>query len=328
MTASRFDIIGIGSPIIDSLAHVDEAFVKTIDGAKGGMELVNAEKMQALLKKITTALVEAPGGSAGNTVFALARLGIKTTFLGKLGNDSGATFYKKAFENMGGDTTRFKLGAVPNGRCLSLITPDGERTMRTDLGAAMTLSPDEVSVADFTDCKHAHIEGYLLFNPDLMNKVVACAKQAGCTLSLDLASFEVVGAAKDRLPQILKNDIDIVFANEEEATAYCDKGKSYEDMAQELAKLCSIAVVKLGKDGSLVCKNGVITRIAPVPVKKVVDTTAAGDFWAAGFLYGWLRGKTLETSGNCGSLLGAEVVQVVGSVLSAEKWSALQKKLS
>lgn len=324
---NKLDIMGVGSPIVDSLAHVEEAFIQGIEGAKGGMELVNSEQMQALVAQVPIELVEAPGGSAGNTIFALARLGVHTSLLGKLGNDASAAFYRNAFEAMGGDTSHFKVGDAANGRCLSLITPDGERTMRTDLGAAMTLGADEISKQDFANCKHVHIEGYLLFNPDLMNRVVASAQAAGCTLSLDLASFEVVGAAKDRLPSILKNSIDIVFANEEEATAYCGKDKSYEAMAQELGKLCSIAVVKLGKDGSLICKDGAITRVEPIVVNQVVDTTAAGDFWAAGFLYGWLKGKNLAASGKCGSILGAEVVQVIGSILPNERWDQLKQSL-
>lgn len=326
MDKKAYDIIGVGSPIVDSLAQVEESFVAGIEGAKGGMELVDATAMAALMAQVKDALVEAPGGSAGNSIFALARLGLSTTFLGKIGNDVGADFYKRAYEEMGGDSGRFKIGDVPNGRCLSLVTPDSERTMRTDLGAAMSLMPEEISAEDFAGCKHAHIEGYLLFNPNLMRKVLDSAKEAGCTVSLDLASFEVVNAARDGLEAILKNDIDIVFANEEEATAYCGKGKSYEDMAKELGALCEIAVVKLGKDGSLICQGGTLIRVEPIVVSDVVDTTAAGDFWAAGFLYGWIQGKSLAGAGSCGSILGAEVVQVMGSVLKTESWESVRQR--
>lgn len=328
MSKYDFEIIGVGSPIVDSLAHVTEDFLSTIEGEKGGMLLVNAEQIKALVKRVTTPIIEAPGGSAGNTIFALSRLGTATTFLGKIGNDAVAEFFKKAYAGMGGNTERFKIGNVPNGRCLSLVTPDSERTMRTDLGAAMTLAPEEVSAEDFAGCKHAHIEGYLLFNRDLLRAVLDAAKAAGCTISLDLASFEVVGACIDVLPEILKNDIDIVFANEDEAAAFCGAGKSYEDMAQELATLCSIAVVKLGKDGSLICTDAAITRVEPIVVDNVTDTTAAGDFWAAGFLYGWLQGKSLQAAGTCGSILGAEVVQVMGSVLKDSTWEDIKSRIA
>lgn len=326
MSHSQFDIIGIGSPIVDSLALVEDDFLQTVGGAKGGMELIDARTMSHLVAKLEGKLVEAPGGSAGNTIFAMARLGMATTFLGKLGNDEAAAFYQHAYEEMGGDTSRFKRGNVPNGRCLSLVTPDSERTMRTDLGAAMTLGPEEISPADFKSCAHAHVEGYLLFNRTLLRAVLDAAKAANCPLSLDLASFEVVGAARDILPDILANDIDLVFANEEEATAYCGGNLSYEAMALGLGQLCEVAVVKLGKDGSLICHEGQLTHIDAAPIEKVVDTTAAGDFWAAGFLYGWLGGKTMAGAGHCGSLLAAEVVQVMGSVLASERWDVMQQR--
>ena len=198
-----YDIIGVGSPTVDLLAHVTDDFVASIEGEKGGMELVDSDTIHKLVNDIDGDVVQAPGGSAANTLFALSRLGAAGTILGKIGNCDSAEFYKSSFLNTGGDPSRFKIGEVANGRCLSLITPDSERTLRTDLGAAMTLAPDEVTAEDFKNCRHAHIEGYLLFNRDLMSKVLDSAKSAGCTVSLDMASFEVVNASKDVLPDIL-----------------------------------------------------------------------------------------------------------------------------
>ncbi len=327
MAEKKYKIIGVGSPIVDTLARVEDAFLEGIEGAKGGMELVDTESMGALLAKVEGELVEAAGGSAGNSIFTLARLGVPATFLGKIGNDAGAEFYKRRFADLGGDTSRFKDGGVPNGRCLSLVTPDSERTMRTDLGAAMTLTPDEVSVEDFRDCQHAHIEGYLLFNRDLMQKVLDSAKEAGCTISVDLASFEVVNATKDVLPGILRDYVDVVFANEEEANAFSGKGTDYEAMVRELAELCDTAVVKVGKEGSYIARGETVVRVDPVRVDNVVDTTGAGDLWAAGFLYGWLQGRDLSDCGRFGSRLGAEVVQVMGATLPEERWAAVEKEL-
>lgn len=322
MTEKTYKLIGIGSPIVDSLAQVDDAFVQSIEGAKGGMELVDAEQLAAMMARLDH-MAEAPGGSAGNTAVAVARLGLPTTFLGKIGNDVGGEFYRDRFIALGGDGSRFKVGTVPNGRCLSLITPDSERTMRTNLGAAMTLSPDEVSPADFANCQHAHIEGYILFNRDLMYKVLDSAKAAGCTISLDLASFEVVGATKDILEDLLRNYVDIVFANEEEGSTFTGLGNDYEGSARKLGELCSIAAVKLGAKGSLVAENGTIHSIDPIVIDKAVDTTGAGDLWAGGFLYGWLKGKSLPECGKLGSLLGAEVVQVIGAAVSDARWKAI-----
>lgn len=323
----KYQLIGVGSPIVDTLAQVSEAFVAGIDGAKGGMELVNSEQMAGLLKALERAggtSAQAPGGSAGNTVATAATLGLRCSFVGKLGNDAGAQAYREAFAAEGIDVTRFKQAALPNARCLSLITPDGERTMRTDLGAALTLGADEISAADFADAAHAHIEGYLLFNRELALRVLAAAREAGCTISLDLASFEVVGAAADILPGLLKDYVDIVFANEDEARAFTGLNNEFETMVEQLASQCKVAVVKLGKDGSLIRSAGQTHRIRPQYVERPLDTTGAGDLWAAGFLYGYLNGRDLETCGDYGSRLGAEVVQVLGATLPAERWRALE----
>ncbi len=327
MAEKKYKIIGVGSPIVDSLARVSEEFLKGIEGAKGGMELVDTETMGQLLAKLEAEVVEAAGGSAGNTIFTLARLGLHATFLGKIGNDAGAEFYKSRFTELGGDPSRFKDGDVPNGRCLSLVTPDSERTMRTDLGAAMTLSPQEISADDFRDCEHAHLEGYLLFNRALMKKVLDSAKEAGCTISIDLASFEVVNATKDILPGILANYVDILFANEEEANAFTGKGTDFEGMARELGLYCDTAVVKVGKDGSYICRNGKVTAVEPVHVDNVVDTTGAGDLWAAGFLYGRLTNREVRDCGRFGSLLGAEVVQVMGAAIPDDRWKMVERVL-
>jgi len=217
---------------------------------------------------------------------------------------------------------------VPNGHCLSLVTPDGERTMRTDLGAAMGLAPEEISAEDFVGCTHAHIEGYLLFNEDLMNAVLNAAKDAGCTISVDLASFEVVNATKPILPNILRDYVDIVFANEEEAAAYTGKEDDFEGMARELAELCQVAAVKIGAKGSYIAADGNVIKAEPVLAPKVVDTTGAGDLWAAGFLYGWTQKRPLEECAKIGSMLGAAVVQERGSVLPEDVWNTILKEIA
>lgn len=328
MNASTFTIIGIGSPIVDAIAEVDDSFIGQIDGEKGGMELVDAPTIDGLTQKVGKKPAKAPGGSAGNTLFALARMGASTSFLGKTGNCENGAFYRDRFAELGGDATRFKIGDKPNGRCLSLVTPDGERTMRTDLGAAMTLDPAEISVEDFKGCDHAHIEGYLLFNEDLMRRVLESAKEAGCTISLDLASFEVVNATKGILPDILRDYVDIVFANEEEGEAFTGIKEDYEAMAKKLAELCDIAVVKVGAKGSYVARGGEVTKVEPMRAAKVVDTTGAGDLWAAGFLYGWADGRDLPECAKIGSILGAAVVQERGSVLPENVWGDILESIS
>lgn len=323
----KFTLIGVGSPIVDAIAQVEDSFLAQVDGDKGGMVLVDADSIASLIEQVPGDTITAPGGSAGNTLFALARMGASTSFLGKTGNCSQGKFYRERFTQLGGDSSRFKIGDVPNGRCLSLVTPDSERTMRTDLGAAMTLSPDEISVDDFTGCKHAHIEGYLLFNEALMMRVLECAKAAGCTISLDLASFEVVNATKATLPTILKDYVDIVFANEEEAEAYTGIKDDHTAMAKQLAELCDIAAVKVGAHGSYIAHAGEVEKVEPMHAAHVIDTTGAGDLWASGFLYGWSQKRPLSECASIGSILGAAVVQEQGSVLPEHVWQDILSQI-
>ncbi len=322
-----FRIIGVGSPIVDAIAQVHHDFLGKIEGEKGGMVLVEDETIEQIASQLAAAPVSVPGGSSGNTLFALARLGQPASFLGKLGSCAYGEFYRAQFRALGGDDSRFKVGTLPNGRCLSLVTPDGERTMRTHLGAAMTLCPDEISTADFQGCQHAHIEGYLLFNEALMRRVLRSAKEAGCSISLDLASFEVVNAAKAILPELLRDYVDIVFANEEEADAFTAKGDDYEAMARALLEFCDTVAVKVGAAGSYIGTRDGITRIPPVPAARLVDTTAAGDLWAAGFLYGWANNMTIPEIGRLASRLGSACVQVQGSTLPDATWGEILKSL-
>lgn len=320
-----FELIGVGNPIMDLLAHVDDAFLKQhVAGDKGGMVLVDDADIVTLLHRLGDRIAMMPGGSAANTTLGATKLGLKTTFLGKIGGDITAEHYFENFVAAGGDGSRFKRAVLPNGRCLSMVTPDGQRTMRTHLGAAMTLSPDEVTLADFKGCRHAHIEGYLLFNPALAQKVVDTARAAGCTISLDLASFEVVNVARDWIFEQLRAGLDVVIGNEDEAKALFRREDAYDAYARELAQFGGIAAVKMGKDGAWVAQGSELHRIFPVRVERVIDTTGAGDAWAAGFLYGYLRGKSLALAGAIGSRMGAETVQHLGASIPDIHWPRLR----
>ncbi len=320
-SSPAFELIGVGNPIMDLLAHVDDNFLRQhVAGDKGGMVLVDDADIATLIAKIGDNVAIQPGGSAANTTLGAQRLGLRTTYLGKIGGDPTAESYHSNFTATGGDGTRFKRATLPNGRCLSLVTPDGQRTMRTHLGAAMTLHPDEVTAADFAGARHAHIEGYLLFNPALAEKVVTTARAAGCTLSIDLASFEVVNVARDWIFAQLRTGLDIIFANEDEAGALFQRQDAYENFARELAQFGGIAAVKMGKDGAWLAQGRELHRIAPIPAARVVDTTGAGDSWAAGFLYGHLRGASVPAAGAIGSLLGSETVQHLGAAIPDVHW--------
>ncbi len=325
---SSYDLIGAGNPIMDLLARVpDEFLTQHVRGAKGGMELVDADEMHRLVTQLHASPVRAPGGSAANTIISAARLGLKTRYLGKIGSDETATTYHQNFLDHGVDGSRFKRAPLPNARCLSLITPDGQRTMRTCLGAAMTLSPDEVSPADFAGSRHAHIEGYLMFNPALAAAVVSAARTAGCTISIDLSSFEVVNVARDWIMTQLHEGVDVVFANEDEIHAlYRTKTTAYDELAKRLASHGGLAAVKMGKDGAWIARGAELHRIEPVKVPQAIDTTGAGDAWAAGFLRGYLGNWSLPAAGSLGSVLGAECVQHIGPSIPESHWPAVRAR--
>lgn len=316
-------VICIGSPVVDQVIRVQEVFLEKVGGEKGGMELVDSTTFLNIVEKLPAQPNYTPGGSAGNTSFALARLGMPSRFLGALGDDHAGNFFRDQLLQAGGDDKAIRvMPDLPTAQCLSLVTPDAERTMRTHLGAAMTFAPEHVTEEDFVGCGHAHIEGYVLFNPDLMLATLKAARAAGCTISVDLASFEVVHASRTTLQELLAEYVDIVFANEEEAEAFAGNSDPEEGL-RSLAALCDTVAVKIGEKGALLCRAGECCHVPAAVVDQVVDTTGAGDFWAAGFLCGLLSGKSLEESGAIGALLGGAVVACEGTALPENQWQEL-----
>jgi len=321
-------VIGVGSPIVDLLAEIPEAHLQVVGGEKGGMELVDHAAMLGHIEALPSATRTAPGGSAANTIFAMAQFDQPSAFLGKLGEDDHAALYHHEFARRGGDTSRFKRNhGAPTAVCLSFITPDSQRTMRTFLGAAATLEPHEVGADDFHGHSHAHIEGYLAFNRGLLIAVLEAAKQAGCTISFSLGSFEVVNAAKDILPDILERYVDMVFANEDEARAFI-QSDDLDAALDALSALCRTTAITLGAEGAMLRHDGE-THCAPsVFVENVVDTTGAVDLWAAGLLFGLLNGHTLPVAAHFGAVLGAAGVSRMGASLSDEELHAALAKMA
>lgn len=323
----KYRCLGVGSPLVDLLAQVPEAFIQAIPGEKGGMVMVDAVEQQKLIGSLPGEVNTAPGGSAGNTVFALARLGISCAMLGKLGTDHYGDFYRKRLRELGGsDHAFFTAADAPTGTCLSLVTPDGERTMRSDLAASLLLDSDDVETLDFSDFDVVYIEGYMLFNP-AFRAVLRRAKDAGCCIGFDLASFEVVRAFREELPLLLAEYVDIVVANEEEAAELFGNNVPFETMLEELSAWCRIAVVKRGRDGAMVQCGAEICSVPAELVENPLDTTAAGDLWAAGFLYGLFAEYSLEDAARFGAVTSGEVVKVLGSEMSEDTWNEIRKRL-
>ena len=321
-------VLGVGSPLMDLLLDVDDAFLRDhVPGAKGGMEMVEPETIPALLEVSGTAPRKVPGGSAGNTLFALAKMGVPCAMLGKLGADPDGDFYRAEFRRNGGDDSFFAVTRdAPTGTCLSLVTPDAERTMRSALGASLLLTPDEVKSRDYSSFDLVFIEGYMLFS-SVFDVLLESARAAGCRIGFDLASFEVAGIFREKLLKtVLPGYVDLLFANEEEGAALLGKDDPAL-MAEKLGAMCETVVLKSGIRGSIIKRGAETVKVPAFVVHDPVDTTAAGDLYAAGFLRGLAVGAPLDRCGRLGARTSAEVVKVFGSVLSEESWSKVFEEM-
>lgn len=327
MNGGSRSLLGFGSALVDLLVHVEDDFLRrAIPGMKGGTELVQDSEMSAILAGLPQSPVQVPGGAAANTIVGYAQLGGRASMLAKIGNDPAGEFYRQSLEQSGVSTTLFKRDLRhATGQCLCMITPDSERTMRTCMGAANTLVPEELAPADFAGQDWLYIEGYALFNRELMRKALELAKSANLKVCLDLAAPEIVRSAQDILPELLRDYVDAVFANELEAEMFAGTSDPQAGLAA-LAELCPLAVVKIGRQGAWLQERGKEAIHVEAKVVQAVDTTGAGDLWAAGFLYGWLNGWPLRSAAELGALVASEVVQVTGAVMPDATWARLREQ--
>jgi sugar/nucleoside kinase (ribokinase family) len=315
-------IAGIGSPLIDILAHESDEFLEKTGAVKGGMKYVDREFIEQTLSYTTQEPVIVPGGSACNTVVGIGKLGGPARFVGKSGSGEMARLFEADLKKNNVDPALFKSSS-PTGRVLSIITPDAQRSMFTFLGASSEAHPHEITEKCFEDAAIVHIEGYLLFNEDLIAAALKAAKSAGALISLDLASFTVVEASKMILKDIVSDFVDILIANEDEAqafTGYTDDIKAISAMAQNT----TIAALKVGKRGSFISHKEKTIKIEPIGDGGVLDTTGAGDLWASGFLFGLVNGYSFEKCGKLGSACGYEVARVTGTNIPEEGWQRIK----
>jgi sugar/nucleoside kinase (ribokinase family) len=322
---SRTLIVGVGSALVDLLAREDDAFLKQIDAAKGGMILVDEPFIQSVVSRLTGQPTMVPGGSACNTLVGVGRLGGEASFVGKRGEDALGDLLEEGLLSSGVRPKLFR-SEQPTGRVLSIITPDAQRSMLTFLGASLELSISEITPDCFAEAAVVHVEGYLLFNRDLITTVVTTAKQAGARVSLDLASYTVVKQAKPFLESLVYDCVDILMANEDEARVFT--GESDEDsLLKLLSEKVETAVLKLGERGSVISHRGEIVKVAPTGSSDIIDTTGAGDLWASGFLYGLVNDLPLEQCGKIASACGYEVCRVVGAVIPDDGWERIKSLL-
>lgn len=215
---------------------------------------------------------------------------------------------------------------LPSGVASTFISPDGERTFGTYLGAAATLKAEDLSLEMFKGYAYLFVEGYLVQDHDMILRAIELAKEAGLQVCLDMASYNIVEEDSDFFSLLINKYVDILFANEEEAKTFT--GKEPEEALDIIAKMCSIAIVKLGARGSIIRKGTEEVRVEAVPVGKVADTTGAGDYFAAGFLYGLTCGYSLEKCAKIGSLLSGDVIRVIGTELPEAQWEKIRKEIS
>lgn len=323
LPAGKKLIVGLGSALVDILVHESDEFIQRIGVEKGGMTLVDMPALERILAQVSSEPTVVPGGSACNTAVGVGRLGGQARFVGKRGNDDTGRFFQNALDNRGVHPFLMQ-SALPTGRVLSIITPDAQRTMLTYLGASADTQPAEITPACFEASAIVHMEGYLLFNPDLILTSLAAAKSTGARISLDLASFTVVEQSKSILDEIIEKYVDILIANEDEAAAYTGCGDEEEALAR-LSRHVEIAVLKVGARGSYIQNDTGICRIPALGTGQAVDTTGAGDLWASGFLYGLVNGLDHPSSGRLASACGYEVCQVIGADIPPEGWMRIRK---
>lgn len=316
-------IIGMGNALVDVLVKIDDdSLLGKLHLPKGSMQLIQEDTLSEIRKYTSGMKIHrSTGGSAGNTVCALAALGANPGFIGKVGQDETGAFFGDTLRQCGVNALLATCD-LPSGIASTFISTDGERTFGTYLGAAATLRAEDLSRKMFAGHNYLYIEGYLLQDHDLMLRAVQLAKEEGLQVCLDMASYNVVEAERDFFDQLIVKYVDIVFANESEALAYT--GKAPHEALEEIASKCSIAVVKTGKEGSLVKKGTEVIQLLSCPVDNVLDTTGAGDFYAAGFMYGLTCGYSLEKCVQISTILATAVIQEVGTTLPAKKWDEIK----
>lgn len=315
MSETRFDVIGIGNAIVDILVHADEAFLDTHGLAKGAMALVDADRAQALYEA-TGPAVECSGGSAANTIAGLASLGGRGAFVGKVRDDQlGAVFgHDIRAAGVHFETAPATTGAA-TATSLVLVTPDAERTMQTYLGACVELGPDDIETDDIAAAAVTYLEGYLWDPPaakEAFLKAAAVAHEQGREVALSLSDPFCVDRHRDDFRELVDGHVDILFANEDEVISLYETS-DFDAALQAVRGECKIAALTRSAKGSVVLAGDEVHVIDAEPVGELVDTTGAGDAYAAGFLAGYTAGRDFAAAARMGNIAAAEVIQHMGA---------------
>lgn len=319
-------ILGIGNALVDALVQVEnDLILSELDLPKGSMQLIDTERYLQIQKRLSFFQQQrTTGGSACNTILAIANMGAAPGLIGKVGRDEPARFFAANCKAHGIAARLLDDELLPTGVASTIITPDGQRTFGTYLGAAAALEPDDIRAEWFDGYDYLYIEGYLVQNHALIRRVVDLAREAGLKVCIDLASYNIVLEDREFFAELLEQT-DIVFANELEASAFTGVDNPLQNI-ETLASMCEIAVVKIGKNGVLV-RSGNQQLCCPArDVPRVVDTTAAGDYFSAGFLYALADGRDFMTCARLGSLLSGHIIEVVGTALDEAVWQEIRSQ--
>src|SRR5687767_1502733 len=306
MTTRRFDVTAIGNAIVDVLAKADDALLAAHKLPKGAMNLIDAE-MAEKLYSIMGPGKEASGGSAGNTIAGIAMLGGKTAYIGKVAGDQLGAIFTHDIRAAGVmyDTTPL-VGGLPTARSLIFVTPDAQRTMQTFLGACTQLGPEDINLDHVSSSKVVYMEGYLWDLPrakEAMLNAAKKAKQHGVKVSLTLSDAFCVARFRDEFRDLAEQYVDILFANESEILSLYQT-ENFDDALQQVRRHCEIAALTRSEKGSVVVSGDEVHVIDAVQGVNVVDTTGAGDAYAAGFLYAYTQGADFKTAGRLGGVIG------------------------
>jgi sugar/nucleoside kinase (ribokinase family) len=309
------DVVGIGNAIVDIIGRCDDAFLAQFGCTKGSMQLVDAATVLKLYDAMGPA-IEISGGSVANTMVGIAAFGGKAGFIGKTADDQFGQVFRHDIRAAGVTFNTPSAGdSEPTGRSLILVTPDGQRTMNTALGVSPRLGGGEVDAELIRSARILYLEGYLFDRPEAkaaFRQAADIAAKAGRQVALSLSDPFCVDRHRPEFLKLIKDSVDILFANEAEITSLYETTQ-FDDAARQAQTDTKLAALTRSEKGSVILSGGQAIAIPAAPVANVVDTTGAGDLFAAGFLFGVAKGKDLQTAGKLGSLAAAEIISHIGA---------------
>jgi sugar/nucleoside kinase (ribokinase family) len=315
MPDTQFDVVAMGNAMVDVIADVDDAFVAAHGLNRGAMTLIDADRAEELYAAMPPA-IEISGGSAGNTIAGVASLGGRAAYIGKVADDQLGRVFRHDISAAGvAYGVPPSTAGTPTGRCLIVVTPDAQRTMNTFLGAGSDLGAADVDDALVASALVTYLEGYLWDPPGAKQAFLHAARvaaEAGRKVSLTLSDPFCVERYRDEFLDLVATHVDILFANEAEITALY-QAASFDDALQHVRGHCEVAALTRSEKGSVIVAGDEVHVIDAVPVERVVDTTGAGDLYAAGFLYGYARGYDLARCGRIASVCAAEIISHFGA---------------